>query len=472
MQQLIVSFDLDEAVPMQVTVSRVHKVPIHWHRKTLEIVLPLEGAVLVRESYETFRVEPGDFAFVNADRSHSIESCEEGGSVVALFNLKLTAFEALHEDIATMTFRNQPPEGGDTAFKKTRAAHEFRYLDLLTNVLSRHLALSGRLRHEELQQQAEQILSLAMHDFFSLYYTKGRYWYISEYQLGRFNRTVRYVSEHYQGKISVSDILSREFISRTYFSQFWAKFSNQSFSEFLLMKRLVISEPTLLSTSMSLEEVAKSVGFSAVRYYYKYFFKCYHCRPLEYKTRCLAYQREARPAEPLDERQAQLLLHTFQNRYIEPGKELRRVLDAKAATELYRELQVEIVRRQSEEDEREPQQEIMTIDLTGSKNILPQTDGGCQFNFDRICELLTLAETTRMTPLIRMSYAVLRRRGLKDALFVLLDRLEEIYGVQRLKNWQYFLLCNRPRDTAEENAYLRRMRERLGANPVYITLEL
>lgn len=470
MQQLEVLQDLNESTPMQVTVSLVHRVPIHWHRKVLEIVLPLEGAVLVRENYETHRIEPGDFAFVNSDRTHSLESCREEGSVVAFFNIDLTAFESLHEDIAYISFRNQPPEDGDRAFKQSRAAQEFRFLDLLISVLSRSLSMGDRLREEELHSQAEQLLCLAVVDFFSLYYTKGQYWYISDYQLNRFNRTVRFVTENCQSKISVSDILAREYISRTYFSQFWAKFSSQSFSEFLLMRRLVISEPILLSSGLSLEEVAKSTGFSAVRYYYKYFMKCYHCKPLEYKARCLDYQRRAAPAEPVETGEAQRLLRDYLERQVEPRKELRRVLDSRTCVELYFGAR-NSPRRPHVEGEGSVHQEIMTVDLTNGKNVLHQGDS-YHLNFDRVCEVLTLAESIRMTPFIRISYAVLKKRELTEELFTMLDRLEEIYGVQRLKNWQYFLLCTRPHELEEESGYAQRLRERLGVNPVYITLEI
>ena len=334
-----IKVEFPQNCPIRTRIYRVTKAPIHWHEGVLEIVFPLEGALEVTQNHEIFRLEPGDFTFVNSGCIHRLTSLQPEGSIVAVVSIDLLAYESTFENIAHILFRSQPLEGMSHDFKKSRAAQEARMLEALFQCVLRRNEPGFRATSPDVAyQQARHLLCLSMSDFFELFYKVGRYWFISDYQLQRYNRTVRYVHENCRSKISVTDILGRELISKTYFSQFWAKFSNQPFSEFLLMQRLTVAEKLLLSTDMCLEEISREAGFSAARYLYKYFLKCYHCKPLAYKVQCLDYQSGVEEPEMVDPSEALRLLNRYAQEHIEPAAALRKRLDSKSCLELFFEI--------------------------------------------------------------------------------------------------------------------------------------
>lgn len=320
-------------------------------------------------------------------------------------------------------------------------------------------------------QQARHLLCLSMSDFFELYYKVGRYWFISDYQLQRYNRTVRYVHENCRSKISVTDILGRELISKTYFSQFWAKFSNQPFSEFLLMQRLTVAEKLLLSSDMCLEEISREAGFSAARYLYKYFLKCYHCKPLAYKVQCLEYQSDVEDPVVLEPMEALRVLNRYAQNYIEPRSALRKRLEAKSCLELFFEMRDQRNLALEKNPTLDLKQESIFVDLTDGKNLLSGREE-TGFNRDHIIDLLTLVEAMDVIPLLRMNYLILKKRGLLDDFLKLLDELEDIFGVQRLKAWQYWLNFDTPAQQGEAAVYLASIREKVGYSSAHLAIRL
>ena len=467
-----IKVEFSQNCPIRTRIYRVTKAPIHWHEGVLEIVFPLEGALEVTQNHEIFRLEPGDFTFVNSGCIHRLTSLQPEGSIAAVVSIDLLAYESTFENIAHILFRSQPLEGMSHDFKKSRAAQEARMLEALFQCVLRRNEPGFRATSPDVAyQQARHLLCLSMSDFFELFYKVGRYWFISDYQLQRYNRTVRYVHENCRSKISVTDILGRELISKTYFSQFWAKFSNQPFSEFLLMQRLTVAEKLLLSTDMCLEEISREAGFSAARYLYKYFLKCYNCKPLAYKVQCLDYQSGVEEPEVVDPSEALRLLNRYAQEHIEPAAALRKRLDSKSCLELFFEIRDQGKLAMEKNPGLDLREESIFVDLTDGKNLLSGR-GEAGFNREHIIDLLTLVEAMDVIPLLRINYLVLKKRALLDDFLALLDELEEIFGVQRLKAWQYWLSFDTPAQQAEAAAYLARVRDKVGYSSAHLSIRL
>ncbi len=463
--------DFGSGYPTNASVCLVKHAPIHWHNHVLEVVFPLEGSLEVTQNHEVFSLSQGDFCFINAGCPHRLTAVEPNGCILATVHVQLLNYETEFDNIHHIAFRNQPLEDMSSDFKLSRAAFERRMLDALFQCVSQQAELLQRTDLETAYAQGSRLLSLAIGDFFELYYKVGKYWFISDYQFQRFHRTVRFVRENCQNKISVGDILERELISKTYFSQFWAKFSNQPFSEFLLMQRLAFAEKLLLSTELSLEEVSRESGFSAARYLYKYFLKCYHCKPLTYKKKCLDYQKTSEKPALLSMREAKEALVRFQKTYLAPNAFLSKRLDEQCALERYQELG---------EQKRQAIQKNSALDLEQDSVLLDLTQGKClrlgeekpSFNRDHIVELLTLVELLDVIPHFHISYMALKENELKGDFLELLDFLEEIFGVQRLKSWQYWLTFDTPVQQAEAAGYLERVRSKVGYSSAHLSIHL
>ena len=237
------------------------------------------------------------------------------------------------------------------------------------------------------------------------------------------------------------------------------------------MQRLTVAEKLLLSTDMCLEEISREAGFSAARYLYKYFLKCYHCKPLAYKVQCLDYQGSVEEPAVVEPSEALRLLNRYAQAYVEPAAALRKRLDTKSCLELFFEIRDQGRLAMEKNPDLDLREESIFVDLTEGKNLLSgRGEGG--FNREHIIDLLTLVEAMDVIPLLRMNYLVLKKRGLLEDFLALLDELEEIFGVQRLKAWQYWLSFDTPAQQAEAAAYLARVREKVGYSSAHLSIRL
>ena len=115
-------------------------------------------------------------------------------------------------------------------------------------------------------------------------------------------------------KITLNDIVSSEFITKTYFSYYWKKFSSYSFTERVNYERVVKSE-FLLITDASITKISEQCGFSDVKYYYKYFKRWFGCMPLEHRHRCLQYSKLGTDIEDVDLIACEKKLEEYANKY-------------------------------------------------------------------------------------------------------------------------------------------------------------
>ena len=132
------------------------------------------------------------------------------------------------------------------------------------------------------------------------------------------------------------------------------------------------------------------------------------------------------------------LLNRYAQEYIEPAAALRKRLDSKSCLELFFEIRDQGKLAMEKNPGLDLREESIFVDLTDGKNLLSGR-GEAGFNREHIIDLLTLVEAMDVIPLLRINYLVLKKRALLEDFLALLAELEEIFGVQRLKAWQYWL---------------------------------
>ena len=101
----------------------------------------------------------------------------------------------------------------------------------------------------------------------------------------RFNSINTYIIDNLNDKIRLSDLVDQEHVSSQYLSKEFKKKYGISFSELLSYYRIIHSVRLLTNTRLSLSEVSEQCGFSAVRYYYKYFKRFLGVSPSEFRKR-------------------------------------------------------------------------------------------------------------------------------------------------------------------------------------------
>ena len=97
--------------------------------------------------------------------------------------------------------------------------------------------------------------------------------------------TVEYIKKHYGERISVKDMADAQFVSEAHLIRVFKKQFCCTPHKYLNDYRLITSEYLLRSSSMSVAEISKTVGFSFSSQFITVFKEKYGCTPNEYRKR-------------------------------------------------------------------------------------------------------------------------------------------------------------------------------------------
>ena len=137
-------------------------------------------------------------------------------------------------------------------------------------------------------------------EFFSFYLLQYFNWfnyenqdeYMNEDLYERFHRVLAYCMEHYNEKISISQLAKAEHISKNYFSQFIAGTVFKNFSTMIKYIRCYEAEHLLLTTDKPNAEIAYECGFSDPKYFYAAFKQLWGCTPSEHRIKYETYYKD------------------------------------------------------------------------------------------------------------------------------------------------------------------------------------
>ena len=93
-----------------------------------------------------------------------------------------------------------------------------------------------------------------------------------------------YITEHFNEKISLSDLSQRCFYNPAYFSRLFKKTFNMSFTDYIMELRLKYCCDLLKNTDYAIEKIIKESGFSDRNTFYERFKNKYGCTPVEYRN--------------------------------------------------------------------------------------------------------------------------------------------------------------------------------------------
>lgn len=101
----------------------------------------------------------------------------------------------------------------------------------------------------------------------------------------RMKGVLQYVASHYQEHIIQAEVAKKFYFNKDYFSRYFKKCMGITFSEYLLDYRLENAKKDLLTTDLSVTEIAGKNGFSDDRRLILAFKKKYQTTPLQYRKK-------------------------------------------------------------------------------------------------------------------------------------------------------------------------------------------
>jgi AraC-like DNA-binding protein len=278
----------EDELPVTITLADITEYPIHYHEDT-ELLFLLSGSLLLRNGYYRYTMRAGDIFITNSKELHAYYKNEDEANIALILQIDNGYFSSFHPEFANSFF---VPDLDDPNTPEMDAMRE-----ILARIIMESLD-GGEGYEQRIIEQMHSLVSLLMESFQNFRMEKGRFVNSADSKRNpilaeRMNRIQDYLYENYGSKLTLQEIADREHLSVYYLSHVIKSSTGMSFKDFLSFVRVEESERLLLATDMKITAISEAVGFSAVRYYIKYFERWYGMTPQEY--------REGQPGDADDE---------------------------------------------------------------------------------------------------------------------------------------------------------------------------
>ena len=268
-----------EGLPVNVTTANIMEYPIHFH-DDMEVIYVLEGSISMKNGYYSYDMKQGDIFIFNDREIHSFHHTDEPNMVMML-QLDIGFFSKYYGNLRNSFFVTDMKDEDDES------------LDALRNILGRimlDILDKGYGYEYKVIEGTHNLIANLMANFQYFTMEDGRF--VNETKnignkvlAGRLNRITDYMYENYSRRLTLNEIADREHLSIYYLSHVIKEATGLSFQELLSFIRVEESEKLLLGTNKKIGAISEESGFSAIRYYIKYFTKWFGMHPLEYRKK-------------------------------------------------------------------------------------------------------------------------------------------------------------------------------------------
>lgn len=266
-----------ENLPINCIVMNLEDYPIHFHND-LEVVYVLKGNVRLKNGYYNYEMKEGDIYILNNREIHSYYNMG-GPNAVLILQVSLSYYSRYYETLKNNFFITDMGDAQDESIEELQELLARIALENMNAQDGYEKRVIG-LTHNLINCLFANFQYFAMEDGKFVNETKKKG---NKVLAGRLNRITEYMYENYNRRLTLSEIAEREHLSIYYLSHFIKEATGLSFQEFLSFIRVEESEKLLLGSDKKIGEVSVESGFSAVRYYIKYFTKWFGMHPAEYR---------------------------------------------------------------------------------------------------------------------------------------------------------------------------------------------
>lgn len=268
-----------EGLPVNVTTANIMEYPIHFH-DDIEVVYVLEGSVAMKNGYYSYVLNKGDIFILNDREIHSFHHTDQPNMVMML-QLDISFFSKYYGNLKNSFFVTDMKDEDD------------ENLETLRNILGRimlDILDKGYGYEYKVIEGAHNLLANLLANFQYFAMEDGKF--VNEAKnignkvlAGRLRRITDYMYENYSRRLTLNEIADQEHLSIYYLSHVIKEATGLSFQELLSFIRVEESEKLLLGTNKKIGAISEETGFSAIRYYIKYFTKWFGMHPMEYRRK-------------------------------------------------------------------------------------------------------------------------------------------------------------------------------------------
>jgi AraC-like DNA-binding protein len=269
----------EDEMPVRVTIANVKDYPIHFH-DDMEVVFVLAGSLNMRSGFFKNTLHTGDVYIMNPKDVHSYSSNDED-NLTLMLHIDSGYFSEYYPDWSKSFFVTDMDDPSTDEMENMR--------DFLARIIMEVME-DGDGYLQRVVEHSHGLITLLMDEFRFFALEKGRFVNDSQHKknkivAGRMDRIQDYLYDNYYRKVTLQEIGDREHLSIYYLSHVIKEATGLSYKEFLNFIRVEESEKLLLGSDMKISAISESVGFSAVRYYIKYFIKWFSMDPKVYREK-------------------------------------------------------------------------------------------------------------------------------------------------------------------------------------------
>lgn len=251
----------------------VKSVRPHYHEELLEIIVVLKGTITMHKLDRSETVYEGQFAMVNKNITHWIEST---GAYILVTKIKLAKFKHIYDKIEYVEFYYLK-ESADQDFRKRLNAI------IVDCVVKNFVYQIFQIGQMDSFLNDNQLMS-TLYSFYRLNsFRKIDDEYVSDELLDRYYYVVEFVNKHVHEKVIVDDILKHVYMNSTYFSQFMKKIGGLGFKEFVSYVKFTKVVQYLIGEELTMIEIAAKVGMTDMKSFYNSFKKYFHVSPSKWR---------------------------------------------------------------------------------------------------------------------------------------------------------------------------------------------
>ena len=253
-------------MPIIVGIRNILEEPRHWHNR-IEIFLVLSGNLQIVVESETYHLAEDDIILINSNQVHEIVS-KDNVTVVLQINFAY--------------FKKWMDESSFFHCNSTIYHNKSKYTELKRMIAQLIYINYNEAEHNDLLSisLAYQIVLELIKNFKS--YEQNVVSQNSKH-LQRLRTIIQYLNSNYMEDITLEQIAEKEFLSSSYFSHFFKTNMGVSFFNYLTGIRMNHAVNDLLTTNLTMEQIAANNGFANCRYFVDCFKKKYGVLPKEYR---------------------------------------------------------------------------------------------------------------------------------------------------------------------------------------------
>lgn len=255
------------------------QVPLHWHEE-IELIVIKKGQGYVSVDFQANIVAAGDIVFILPGQLHSISQKADCTMEYENIIFKSEILIAGEQDLCTSQFILPLIHAKHSALTFITPAC-FNYPDFAGCIARIDNLCSARPKGYHLA-----VKGCLFHFFFLLISAQNNRDSASKKKtksLEKLKTILKYVEEHYSDTITVEDMASITFYSKSHFMKFFKSCIGMGFTEYLNDYRLTIAARMLITTGASILEIAVQTGFDNLSYFNRLFKRKYSQTPRQYR---------------------------------------------------------------------------------------------------------------------------------------------------------------------------------------------